>query len=49
MTNVKRKLDVLVADDNRDAADTLAQLMEIWGYPVRVAYDGLQAFRLACE
>jgi CheY-like chemotaxis protein len=36
---------VLVADDNRDAADTLAMLVEIWGHEVRVAYDGLSAVK----
>jgi len=30
---------VLVVDDNRDAADTTAALLEISGYDVRVAYD----------
>lgn len=31
---------VLVVDDNRDAADTLAALLYFLGYEVRVAYDG---------
>ena len=38
---------VLIVDDNRDAADTLGELVEILGYQVRVAYDGhaaLEAF-----
>jgi signal transduction histidine kinase len=30
---------VLVVDDNRDAADTTAALLEITGYEVRTAYD----------
>lgn len=34
---------ILVADDNRDAADTLATLLRLWGHEVRVAYDGLAA------
>jgi len=38
------KCSVLVADDNRDAADALAQLIEAMGHPARVAYDGAQAF-----
>jgi two-component system OmpR family response regulator len=36
----KRLLQVLVVDDNRDAADSLALLLKLWGYQVRVAYNG---------
>jgi signal transduction histidine kinase/CheY-like chemotaxis protein len=39
-------LRVLVADDNVDAADTLADLLGAKGCEVRVAYDGEQAVRL---
>src|SRR5688572_27221725 len=38
---------VLVADDNRDAADTLLLLLEVWGHEVRVAYDGLSALTIS--
>lgn len=31
---------VLIADDNRDAADTMAMLLELEGHQVHVAYDG---------
>jgi signal transduction histidine kinase/ActR/RegA family two-component response regulator len=34
---------VLVVDDNRDAADTAAALLEITGYEVRTAYDPASA------
>lgn len=34
---------VLVVDDNRDAADSLAQLVEIFGHTTEVAYDGASA------
>jgi two-component system, sensor histidine kinase len=34
---------VLVADDNRDAADTLALLLDMDGYETTVAHGGLQA------
>jgi len=34
---------VLVADDNRDAADTLAALIEVHGGKARACYDGLSA------
>ncbi len=35
-----RAKTVLVVDDNVDAADTLAALLEAWGYVAVVAYDG---------
>jgi CheY-like chemotaxis protein len=31
---------VLVVDDNRDAADSLARLIQLWGYEVRTGYNG---------
>ncbi|HEU4460059.1 MAG TPA: ATP-binding protein [Methylibium sp.] len=36
---------VLVADDNRDAADSLALLLSIDGHEVQVAYEGQEALR----
>jgi two-component system CheB/CheR fusion protein len=38
---------VLVADDNTDAADSLAQLLRERGHEVAVAYDGLAALHRA--
>jgi CheY-like chemotaxis protein len=32
--------NVLVVDDNIDAADSLAELLRAWGYEVTVAHDG---------
>jgi CheY-like chemotaxis protein len=40
------RLRVLVADDNRDAADSMATLCHIWGHEARVAYDGPSALKL---
>jgi DNA-binding response OmpR family regulator len=34
---------VLVVDDNADAADSLAMLLQVRGDDVRVAYDGEEA------
>jgi PAS domain S-box-containing protein len=34
---------VLVVEDNRDAADTLAAAVRSWGHVVQVAYDGMSA------
>jgi CheY-like chemotaxis protein len=38
---------ILVADDNRDAADSLAAMLRLGGHEVSVAYDGREALRLA--
>jgi signal transduction histidine kinase/CheY-like chemotaxis protein len=38
---------ILVADDNRDAADSLANWLRLDGHEVRVAYDGKDAVALA--
>lgn len=38
---------ILVVDDNQDAADTLACLLETFGYETRVAYDGHSALLVA--
>lgn len=40
-------LKVLVVDDNRDAADTCAMLLEASGHHVQTAYTGRQALELA--
>jgi DNA-binding response OmpR family regulator len=38
---------VLVVDDNEDAADSLATLLGVMNYDVRVAYDGPEAIEAA--
>lgn len=38
---------VLVVDDNEDAADSLATLLNVMRYDVRVAYDGPEAIEAA--
>jgi len=40
---------VLVADDNRDAADSLQRVLALYGHEVRVAYDGATALRIGQE
>jgi signal transduction histidine kinase/ActR/RegA family two-component response regulator len=42
-----RQLRVLVADDNRDAAESLAALLQVLGNDVKVAYDGMEAVAAA--
>jgi PAS domain S-box-containing protein len=44
-----RTRSVLVVDDNRDAADTLADLVQVLGHEAVVAYDGPGALKLARE
>jgi signal transduction histidine kinase/CheY-like chemotaxis protein len=42
-----RQQHVLVVDDNHDAADSLAALLDIEGFEVRTAYDGAAAVQAA--
>jgi CheY-like chemotaxis protein len=42
-------LRILVADDNKDAAETLTMLLELMGHQVRHANDGDEAVRMAAE
>jgi signal transduction histidine kinase/ActR/RegA family two-component response regulator len=44
-----RKMQVLVVDDNQDAADSLAALLEIDGFDVHAVYDGASAIELTAE
>ena len=45
--NVERSRRVLVVDDNRDAADSLAELLHAIGHEVQTAYDGSAALDAA--
>ncbi|SPA42845.1 two-component regulatory system protein; signal transduction histidine kinase ATPase [Cupriavidus taiwanensis] len=38
---------ILLVDDNRDAADSLAMLLEMCGHEVTIAYDGSEALHVA--
>ncbi|HEY5897618.1 MAG TPA: ATP-binding protein [Burkholderiales bacterium] len=42
-----RPYRILVADDNRDAADSLAGMLRLGGHDVRIVYDGREAVQLA--
>jgi PAS domain S-box-containing protein len=39
-------LSIVIADDNRDSAESLKMLLEMDGHTVRTAHDGAQAFEL---
>ncbi len=45
----ERRRTVLLADDNRDSADALAEFLRINGHVVHIAHDGLQAAALASQ
>lgn len=40
-------LSILVVDDNRDAADSLAEVLATYGHDVKTAYGGEEAVRIA--
>lgn len=40
---------VLIVDDNQDAAETLALVLEHFGFDTKTAYDGSQALAVARE
>jgi len=44
-STLKRRL--LVVDDNRDAAESMSMLLELWGHDVAYAYDGPSALETA--
>lgn len=43
------RMKVLVVDDQRDAADTVATLLSLMGYDARAAYSGRQALQMFNE
>jgi signal transduction histidine kinase/ActR/RegA family two-component response regulator len=42
-----RPLRVLIVEDNQDAAESLATILELWGHAVQVAFDGFAAIAAA--
>jgi PAS domain S-box-containing protein len=42
-----RRRRVLIVDDNRDAAESLAMVLRLYGHEVQAAYDGAQALNFA--
>ena len=43
------ELNILIVDDNREAAELFQELLELQDYSVRCAYNGQQALALAGE
>ena len=44
-----QQLRILVVDDNKDAAESLAILLELWGHEARRAHDGATALQLGAS
>ncbi len=42
-------LRILIVDDNRDSADSLAMVLQLMGHDTRTAYDGLEGVALATD
>jgi len=42
-------IKILIVDDNRDAATTLAMLVEGWGHEARVCFNGYSAIDIAYD
>lgn len=49
MPSLSSAMEVLVVDDNRDAADTLVMGLESIGAQVRVAYNGVKALEILSD
>ena len=49
MVSTTPRSRILVVDDNEDAASSLAMMLEVMGYDVRTAHDGVEAVRAADE
>ena len=45
----RRRMRIIVVEDNRAAADSLGQLLGLHGYEVRLAHTGPEGVRLAQE
>jgi signal transduction histidine kinase/ActR/RegA family two-component response regulator len=46
-SHVGPKRRILVVDDNRDAADSMAMMLQMMGHETHTAYDGLEALQTA--
>ncbi len=43
----RARMKVILVDDNRDAADTLAAVLDLWGYQTRICYSAVDALSSA--
>ena len=49
MPATRERRRILIADDNRDAAESLANLLRLSGHEVRTAHDGQEAVQVASQ
>ena len=49
MASSSERVRILVADDNRDAAESLSAMLELYGHDVRTVHDGAAAVKAANE
>jgi CheY-like chemotaxis protein len=49
LTEPRQKLRILIVEDNKDAADSLARLLALFGYEAEIARDGFAALQKARE
>jgi CheY-like chemotaxis protein len=49
VTRANNQYRIVIVDDNRDAADSLAMLLEADGHIVEVGYDGAEGLKLASD
>src|SRR4051812_28856830 len=47
INTARKRLRVLVVEDNEDAAETLRMLLEVWGHQIALAHTGLAALEEA--
>ena len=45
----QRPKRLMVIDDNKDAAESMSMLLELWGHEVMCAYDGQSALEAATQ
>ena len=49
ITAASSRRRLLVVDDNKDAAESMSMLLELWGHEVLCAYDGRTALETAAK
>lgn len=45
----QKRRRIMVIDDNKDAAESMSMLFELWGHEVKCAYDGRTALEAAAQ
>lgn len=45
----QKRRRIMVIDDNKDAAESMSMLFELWGHEVKCVYDGRAALEVAAQ